>query len=264
MTTRPDAMSAIPRHPVDLEACRQRAEALSARPEQYAQALARDAGLANMARVAAEQYAGCLAVVDPASPRICAAIRLGAHAMAAMFTAEAVPDDIVHAENWLGGFFLAAITRDGARLDALGQVPTERLRASSTRSPEYAYLYVDALRAFRQQDAQAPSLLLQALEAADPARVGEAAGHVLDIVVPQMEVLFRLMDADALGFNAALARALELHREYWSQGDRARDPRGFIAFALTALCGFAHDRGLAVAAQSDYLPLALVRGECRS
>jgi hypothetical protein len=262
------ASTRIDRHAVDLEWCRERAAEDPPPPELYVQAMDRDLSHANACRVLTEQYAGFLAVAAPDSPQICEAIRLGARAMAALFSGAStqpgiVAGDLHHAGNWLGGFFLAAIVRETDLLDALSETPTDLLRASLTQSEEYALLYVDALRAFWRRQPGAPALLLQALRATDPQFLGRsAADYALDVVVPQMEVLFRVMDRDAPGFNAALAKALERHRAYWARGERQRDPRAYVAFALTALAAFGHDAGLPLAVQSDYLPAALVRGDC--
>ena len=258
----------IDRHQVDLAWCQERALADAPGPALYVQAMDRDLSHANACRVLTEQYAGYLAVAAPESPQICAAIRLGARAMVSLFTGASgqpglVDGGLYHAGNWLGGFFLAAIVRETELLDALCQTPTDLLRASLTRSEEYAHLYVDALRAFWRRQAVAPVLLLQALRATDPAHLDrDGADYALDVVVPQMEVLFRVMDADGPGFNIALGKALERHRSYWARGDRQRDPRAYVAFALTALAAFAHDAGLRVEVESDYLPTALVRGDC--
>jgi hypothetical protein len=262
------ATTRIDRHPVDVAWCRQRASLEPPPPALYVQAMDRDLSHANACRVITEQYAGFLAVAVPESPQICAAIRLGARAMAALFGGAAAEppraaSDLHHAGNWLGGFFLAAIVRETELLDALCDTPTEVLRASVTRSEEYAHLYVDALRAFWRRQPDAPGLLLQALRATDPEYLDRnGADYALDVVVPQMDVLFRVMDHDQPGFNAALARALERHRGYWARGERQRDPRAYVAFALTALAAFAHDAGLKVVVESDYLPARLVRGDC--
>jgi hypothetical protein len=259
------ATTRIDRHAVDVAWCRERAAADTPPPALYVQAMDRDLSQANACRVLTEQYAGFLAVSAPDSPQIEAAIRLGARAMASLFGGVKpgiVAGDLHHAGNWLGGFFLAAIVRETDLLDALCETPTDLLRASLTRSEEYAHLYVDALRAFWRREPAAPVLLLQALRATDPQYLDRhAADYALDVVVPQMEVLFRVMDRDGPGFNMALARALERHRSYWARGDRQRDPRAYVAFALTALAAFAHDAGLKLLVESDYLPAALVRGD---
>jgi hypothetical protein len=276
-------MPHIPRHDVDEAFSRQRAEAEAKKPEAYLKALPKNLAHANMLRSTAQAWAAHLSVVDPTSPEICQALRLGAEAMAALFTgaaagqgqvevrlggktvsaAAAMDQSVVHPGNWQGGFFLAAICRESDLLEALCDTPTEALRGSPSKADEFAYLYVDALRAFWRQDDQAPALLLQALKATDPGQLQVASeDYVLDIVVPQMEVLYRLMDQDAAGFNKALEKAVQLHRDHWKKGDRKNDPEGYLAFPLIGLASLAHDAGLPVQVESDYLPGNLAQGEC--
>lgn len=276
-------MPRIARHDVDEAFSRQRAEAEAKKPEVYLKALPKNLGHANMLRSTVQAWAGHLAVIDPDTPQICDAIRLGAEAVAALFAAAtagqgqvevrlggqtvsaaaAVDRSVVHPGNWLGGYFLAAICRERELLDVLCDTPSAVLRESSSKADEYAYLYVDALRAFWRQEDQAPALLLEALKATDPEQLAIAAeDYVLDVVVPQMEVLYRLMDQDAPGFNKVLQKAVQLHRDYWKKGDRQNDPDGYLSFPLTGLASFAYDAGLPVEVESDYLPPRLVLGEC--
>jgi hypothetical protein len=277
-------MARITRHDVDAAFSRQRAEAEAKKPETYLKALPKNLSHTNMLRSTVQAWAGHLEASDPGSPQVCDAVRLGAEAMAALFAAAtagqgqvevrlggrtvsapaAVDLSLVHPGNWQSGYFLAAIAREADLLEVLCRTPTELLRQSSSKADEYAYLYVDALRAFWRREEQAPALLLQALKATDPEQLQLAsADYVLDLVVPQMEVLYRLMDADAAGFNKALEKALELHRGYWKKGDRKNDPEGYISFPLTGLASLAQDSGVPVRVESDYLPPALVQGECK-
>jgi Immunity protein 49 len=276
-------MAHIPRHDVDEAFSRQRAEAEAKKPEAYLKALPRNLAHANMLRSTVQAWAGHLAVIDPTSPQICDAMRLGAEAIAALFAAAtagkgevevrlggktvsaaaAVDMSVVHPGSWQGGFFLAAICRERDLLDLLCQTPTELLRSSPSKADEYAYLYVDALRAFWRQEDEAPALLLQALKATEPEQLEfSSEDYALDVVVPQMEVLYRLMDQDAAGFDKALGKAVQLHRDYWKKADRKSDPEGYLAFPLIGLASLAHDAGLPVEVESDYLPGGLVLGEC--
>ena len=264
------ATSPIPRHPVDVAWCRERTAALKSKLAMYEEAIAKDVRHTNAARIAAEQYGGYAQVAAPAPAETCRALRLGARAMGVLFdgaTAQAPQpaSDLQDAGNWLGGFFLAAICRDAALLERLAAVPVDVLRSSTTRADEYAYLYIEALQAYVRRQRNAPALLLAALKATDPQRLQPASvDYVLNVVVPQMELLFRIMDRDAAGVNAALAKALQSHRDYWANGERAADPRGYVSFPLLGLAGFAHDDGLPIEVSSEYLPRPLVEGACRS
>ncbi|KQV12529.1 MULTISPECIES: immunity 49 family protein [unclassified Kitasatospora] len=68
--------------------------------------------------------------------------------------------------------------------------------------------------------------------------------------------------ADGEKFNAALARGLELHREYWAADeDRVEDSNGFVSLPLLAIACLAHhDAGLPVEVESEHLPEHLLLG----
>jgi hypothetical protein len=280
-------MNKVTRHPIDAESARKRAtmwaEDVAARLREARQSLVH----CNPLRQTAEQHAGYLSVVDPNSAEICRALRLATQAVAALFRGATarepeiavvlgdpspvrvparVPSDLANVRNWCEGFFLAAICRETGALDTLSGVPPERLRASSTRAEDYAYLFADALRSYWQREGDAPARLLEALKATDPDRLPAAArDYVLSVVVPQMEMLYRLMLQEADDFNAALRKALEGHKSYWSKSveNRNKEASAFIAVGPTGLASFAHDAGMKIEVESDYMPKPLVEGGCR-
>jgi len=281
-------MPNIPRHRVDLDSVRKRvavwAEDLSARLQEARKDLLRCNGL----RITASQYAGYLSVIEPGSPEICRALRLGAQSMAAVFSAATatsaevevtlgegpparvaaqVARDLHDVGSWREGYFLAAICRETPLLDVLCRTPIDLLRQSSTRAEEYSYLFADALRSYWRREDEAPERLLSALEATDPDRLQPASrDYVLHVVVPQMEMFYRLMLQEEDGFNEALLKALEHHNRFWSDAtdSRNREASAFIALGPLALASFAHDAGLAVKVESDYLPGRLVDGDCKA
>jgi len=75
-------------------------------------------------------------------------------------------------------------------------------------------------------------------------------------------VLERIAENDADGFNTALAEMLGLHRDYYTSGDRIGDRDGELSFDALGLACLAHDRGLPVRVESDYLPRAVIEGLC--
>lgn len=75
-------------------------------------------------------------------------------------------------------------------------------------------------------------------------------------------MLERIAENDADGFNTALAEMLGLHRDYYTSGDRIGDRDGELSFDALGLACLAHDRGLPVRVESDYLPRAVIEGLC--
>jgi len=60
---------------------------------------------------------------------------------------------------------------------------------------------------------------------------------------PPMEMFHRFIRKDHAGFNHALAAALQLHEEYWSEGEPAFQVSGLVALTPLAVACFAHDVG---------------------
>jgi hypothetical protein len=240
----------------------------------------------NQLVLVAMEYAGYLQLSAPDSAELCQALRTGAQAVRALFAVASAgpgevetplgegpparlralgPTDVSHALNWRKGFYLAVLVRERETLDLLCRVPGDALRASPTRTDAYAYLFVDALQGYWRSEQDTPARLTRALEETEPARLVIAdPDFVLDLIVPEMELLYRVMRGDAAAFNASLATALERHKKYWSHAKRSFAPEGHLAWGPLAMASLAHEQGLAVTVESDYLPPRLWRGECRA
>ncbi|MFE7099574.1 Imm49 family immunity protein [Streptomyces erythrochromogenes] len=75
-----------------------------------------------------------------------------------------------------------------------------------------------------------------------------------------MKVLHRSLRNHQAGFNQALATALRWHKDHWSREEsQAIDATGLIALAPLALACIAHDAGIPIEVESDYVPAALLR-----
>jgi hypothetical protein len=230
--------------------------------------------------------AGLQAALDPGSDEICVALRMAAAMSAGLFKLMIeMPGEypiplgdgrraILHnigvtshtsVGTWIRGFYVAAIVRDRAALDQLAQTPVRELRRSPTTSDDCAFLWVEALQAWQRNESGVVAKLQAAIDATDPARLKIAnPDYVLNLMVPEMQLLFRLIAREAAPFNEALQFALERHKKYWSGAKQKRDPEGFLALGPLAFAAMAHDAGIAVEVDSDYLPRRLVDGGCRA
>lgn len=85
-------------------------------------------------------------------------------------------------------------------------------------------------------------------------------GHWECLRNPRARLLDRIAEDDPDGFNAALADALGLYRDYYSAGDNIGDPDGQLSYDALAMACLAHDRGIPVRVESDYLPRAVIEG----
>lgn len=213
-------------------------------------------------------------VASPDSPEIPRALRIAAQALAGIFviaratgdTVELLLDDnpvrmparmdesLVEASRWVTGFWLGVICRDATLLQSLCEMPSEKLRPSSTTNPEYRYRLVDALQAFWKGSPETAKLIIAAMEATDPDRPDiHARDWVLNIDVPLIQLLFYLVSSDAR-FGGALLEALKLHKKYWTAtAQRKQDWEGFVSFGLTALAVLAAERHTPCDVESAYV-----------
>ncbi|WP_460069093.1 immunity 49 family protein [Streptomyces sp. YKOK-I1] len=163
--------------------------------------------------------------------------------------------------NWLTAFWLAVICRDQKRLTALCDVPVERLRAASDGAFDaYVYHWVAALQAYWLQRPDLVDELTAALENSQPDIAALAPRDLLQhILYPPLNLFYRFLRQDAPGFNQALAEAVELHKAYWTADeDRTNSPSGMVALGPLAMACLAHDGGLPLDVESDYLPKHLL------
>jgi hypothetical protein len=223
-------------------------------------------------------------VFDPRSPRVLQALRLAARASAALFAASTAspsnpvsvtleegaepitytsrPDEsMINVGDWITSFYFGTIVRDEASIDRICEIDPMSLRGSSTRGPEYLYLYAKALRDFHilQWD-KIVDTMLAAVHATDLERPDvNDKDWALWLHVPALEVLIYVVTKDAK-FSDALQRAVELHKKFWSKKKdyRMQDYEGFFSVPLTALARIGLDQGLTFDVESPYLPKELL------
>jgi Immunity protein 49 len=230
-------------------------------------------------------YAGYLSALEPNSPDICKYLKLSAQAVAALFVSAAAepgyidvpigdgslihipaiePSSRTHAVKWCNGFFVAIISCDTGSLDRLCTVPISLTQLSSTRSSKFFYLFAEALQSFYLGKREAYSLLAEAMRLATPEDVYEGSWlYNSSITIPWMNLLNCVMHSDQERFSAVLQEALELHKKFWTKDeDSLLHSESYLALGLIAICRLAHEQGMIVDGDSDYLPLRLVAGEC--
>lgn len=170
------------------------------------------------------------------------------------------PRPYADAGNWLTAFWLAVVCRDQKRLTQLSQVPLERLRSEEGAYDEYVYHWVAALQAYWLQSPGLVEELTATMQQSHP-DVATIAPHDLlqNILYPPINLFYRFLRQDGPGFNQALTEALELHKAYWTTDEeRTDDPSGMLALAPLAVACLAHDGGIPIEVESDYLPKHLL------
>ncbi|MDI3407186.1 immunity 49 family protein [Streptomyces cavernicola] len=168
-----------------------------------------------------------------------------------------------YAGHWVTAFYLAAICREPKRMWQLSQVPVSLLRQAEGDYDQYMYDWVEALQAYRLDQADFGDKLVTAVENTDPARLRHAPReNVLKINYPPMNLLAQIAKRDEDTFNVELAKALEWHKEFWSSyEERSLDSEGWIALGPLAMACLAKDAGFTITVESEYLPSALLDGD---
>lgn len=170
-------------------------------------------------------------------------------------------ESTMYASRWIQAFFLNSLCRSTDNLDILCGVPLDVLRGSSTQGPDFRDAFTDAIQRFWTGREGVVDLLIEAMEKTDPDKYRLLKPEwVLHFDVPQIH-LFSLVVSEDPEAAAGLAKALELHKGYWSKTeDRRMDPDGFLAINLLGLAAMAYDRNIPFDVDSEYLPMSLVDG----
>ncbi|MEU9763061.1 immunity 49 family protein [Streptomyces sp. NPDC047985] len=167
------------------------------------------------------------------------------------------PQWYVNRSTWIDAFYLAAVCRERDRITALCRVPMSLLRENSSPVDEFVYDWIETLQAYWLGGPDLGQKLVAAVDGTAPevASDPESAGKLL---YPPMEMLHRIIRNDHAGFTQALTTALQWHKEYWSEESRSLQASGLVALAPLAMACFAHDAGIPIEVESEYLPSTLL------
>ncbi|MFG2862236.1 immunity 49 family protein [Streptomyces sioyaensis] len=171
------------------------------------------------------------------------------------------PQEYLHAGNWLTSFYLAAICRENERLNQLAQVPVSFLRESGAEFDEYIYAWVETLQNAWFRRPETWDTLVTAVNGTDPETTQIASKELmLKILYPPLELFHRYQRQETEQFNTALVDALTWHKEYWTANEaRSLSSEGLVALGPLAIACMAHDAGIAIQVESEYLPKHLLR-----
>ncbi|MEY3444023.1 MAG: hypothetical protein RLZZ519_2304 [Bacteroidota bacterium] len=78
---------------------------------------------------------------------------------------------------------------------------------------------------------------------------------------PQSLVWYAIFCQDQSNFDMAVLAALQSHKEFWGNTSNSQKEYGWISFPLLAACAYAHDHGMDLNVESDYIPRWLVTGD---
>lgn len=268
--------STVPRHPYGRQDAEEHITALSQNIDEFHELLGEASTITELIAQYSLQQAQWQLLADPTAERVStySSILLSARAGAAFFkaanteqdrfdyllrspvTLEATEPTHNHTpETWLDALATAVLCRTPELVSDICATPAETLRSAGDYD-EFVHAWVDALRTFFTNGADLYPKINRSIELTDPEHlVGPTAEVALLRYYPSMKLLFNLAAGNAEAFNEDLREALELHRRYWTADEeRATLPDGFFALMPTALAAVAHDRGISIDVESDYLP----------
>ena len=227
-------------------------------------------------------FAGYQAVIDPNSVDLYRALRIAAYSLTQVcelanlppgnyevFVGEGYPVMLPSGTNsyssgisWLQAFYLALCCRESNLLNSLANISVDVLKRSSTQNDDYLYLQIEALQSYWQNTRDTPIKIVRAMKATDPdlIRLGSLS-TVLNISIPEIDLLYRLIENDKNAFNYALNKALEHHKRFWGTEQFKNHPEGFIAVGILGLVSIAHSKGINIEVESDYLPKYIYQAE---
>lgn len=167
------------------------------------------------------------------------------------------PQYYVTPATWLSAFYLALVCRERDRITALCRVPMALLRENGAHYDEFEYAWIDTLQTYWLGGDDLGTKLVAAVDGAGADTIADqdAAAKLL---YPPMEMFHRVVRDDHAGFNRALAAALQWHKEYWSDETRAGLISGLVALAPLAITCLAHDAGIPIEVESEYVPATLL------
>ena len=230
--------------------------------------------------------AGLLQLVEPESPAIVAALRRAGRAVVACCALVSpgegpvvldIEGEPVSAQRWsrnnlvdigdfVDGFYAALAAGDDASLDALAQVDVQALRVEGVFPEEYQFHWARALQGFQLGTSWTTDVVVAALRESAPEHLRNGDGSTAYMFFKSSKEIELLIatatDPDA--FNAALLKALENHRHYFSAvepnpgEDQSNDPLGFIALGPLAFAAAMARRGWPITVASDYLPRSVL------
>ncbi|MFJ5227960.1 immunity 49 family protein [Streptomyces sp. NPDC088400] len=147
--------------------------------------------------------------------------------------------------------------RERERTTALCRVPLSLLRENGSRYDEFFQAWIDTLQTCSLGGSDLDRKLFAAVDGTDPEAVTDPEA-ACKLLYPPMEMSHRIVRKDHEDFNRALADALQYHKEYWGEEDRAFTIPGLVALAPLAIACFAHDAGIPIEVESEYLPATLL------
>jgi hypothetical protein len=170
--------------------------------------------------------------------------------------------------NWQIALTRALTSRDALSLRWLVQASEDVVASRKPPSSRELHesLTLAAHKAVVAGDPKAEPLVHNAIEAARGPLKWVKRYYVDNFEIPRLQMLLAIHRKDSAAFNERLAASVELHHYERVHPMPERDPEdwwnsagGLIDFDSLGFASLAHDRGLRIDVESDYIPGWLIR-----
>jgi hypothetical protein len=158
--------------------------------------------------------------------------------------------------EWTQGWGAALAARDEASIRGLRGVPDDLHRKSSAQIDAYQYPLKEALVSVISDRDRCLAAVERARDQWKQRTIARKSGAEIDAAL--MDTIEALAKAQPEPFNEALERALAAHAKHWGKGDNHLSASGWVAIRHLGLACAAHDRGIPIEVESDYLPRSLI------
>ncbi len=170
--------------------------------------------------------------------------------------------------DWFKALGLFFVLRDRAGINLLMSAPRSAFENAAIQHTELDFRILRVVQNIYNQSAAKDMMqyIQEALEATDPKLNmydvdKESTDFVLHIEEPLLRVWMAALINKEAYFNEQLEDALLLHKKYYSDSDRCNDSQGWVSWRLLAPVVFAHDSGIKITVESEYIPKWLVEGD---
>ena len=159
------------------------------------------------------------------------------------------------APRWADAVGAALSLRDEDALVQLCAFPADGFLGSYAR---YHDTYARAVMAALAGDLSGRDLFLESVEQAERADTFPIRGRLYG--APLARLALAVLAGDQAEYTVRLTEGLEAFATLYGQGQDRQDPRGVVPLRYVGWCARAHDAGLTLEVESDYLPPYLVEG----
>jgi hypothetical protein len=177
------------------------------------------------------------------------------------------PNASVDLNSWLNGIYLAMILRDIDAVKVYGTADPEWIiKYTQLGKDPWEIPYIKFLNSIWAFDTNLPSYLKEALRGTDPGLYDEYRGNfLLHIVSPILELWATVFSTNDDLFNETLYNQQKTRHDWFAALDEesGNSIMEYIDLAALAAVCYAHDKGMKIEVQSEYLPEFLIKGEYR-